>query len=302
MRAGIIGIGKMGFRIAKRLLENNIDVGIFDINEEAIEKVALLGAKVFNSPKLLASEYDYIITILPNVKIVSDILLSKNGLLEGFNENSLLIEMSTSDPSTTKELAKTVREKGFRMVDAPVSGGISKAEEGSLTIMVGGQKEDFDDIKPFLHYIGKNIIHVGEIGAGHTIKALNNLISATTLAVTAEAMALGTKLGLDPKKMLDVINSSTGRSFSSEQKFPKQIMPRKFESGFTLELMVKDLSIAMNIAEEEKVPMYIASSAYQLWKQAHVNGNSNTDHTRIVTVIEEMIGSEIKTVVKSTII
>jgi 3-hydroxyisobutyrate dehydrogenase-like beta-hydroxyacid dehydrogenase len=293
MKVGIIGIGNMGFRIAKRFLENNIEVGIYDINEKVTRKLASHGAKVFDNPRLLALTYSRIITILPNVDIVKDTLLGKDGLLEGFHDDSILIEMTTSIPSITKELAKSVREKGYRMVDAPVSGGISKAEVGKLAIMVGGEYEDFEDVKPLLSFIGENILHAGEIGAGHTIKALNNLISATTLAITGEALALGARLGLEPDKMLAVINSSTGRSLSSEFKFPKHILPRTFSSGFTLDLMVKDLTIAMNMAQEEKVPMYIASSAYQLWKQAHMEADMHTDHTSVIQTIEKMMESEI---------
>ena len=179
------------------------------------------------------------------------------------------------------------------MIDAPVSGGVKKAENGTLTIMVGGEEIDYEEVKSLLHKIGENVIHVGAIGAGHTIKALNNMISATTLAVTGEAIALGVKLGLDPNKMLEVINSSTGRSVSSDLKFPGQILNRKFDSGFTLDLMVKDLTIAMGMAEDENVPMDIANTNFQLWKQALAE-EKGSDHTAIVKYIEEKFEVEIK--------
>jgi 3-hydroxyisobutyrate dehydrogenase len=180
------------------------------------------------------------------------------------------------------------------MIDAPVSGGVKKAEDGTLSIMVGGEVVDFEEAKPILSCLGQNIFHVGEVGSGHTIKALNNMISATTLAATGEAMALGVKLGLDPSKMLNVINSSTGKSFSSDFKFPNQVLTRKFEVGFTLDLMVKDLKIAMNMAEEEKVPMFISSASFQLWKHAWSQGRGSQDHTAIVQHIEEMFDVEIR--------
>ncbi|TWI54747.1 NAD(P)-dependent oxidoreductase [Halalkalibacter nanhaiisediminis] len=294
MRVGIIGIGNMGGRIVRRFLEEGVEVGVFDLNKDALESVAALGAEVVKSPAQLALHYQYIITILPNVDIVKKTLLGGNGLLEGFQENSVLIEMTTSIPSVTKELSGIIEEKGFRMIDAPISGGVKKAEDGTLTIMVGGSKDVFAEAQPLLNHIGSNIVHVGEVGAGHTIKALNNLISATTLAVTGEAMALGVKLGLDPNKMLDVINCSTGKSFSSDFKFPTQVLTRKFEVGFTLDLMVKDLMIAMNMAEEQKTPMFISSAVYQLWKHAWTQGGSEMDHTAIVKFIEEMADVEIK--------
>ncbi len=294
MKVGIVGIGNMGGRLVKKFLENGVEVGIYDLDEEALNKLSSLGAHVGESPAQLAANYPYIITVLPNVNIVKDTLLRENGLLEGFQDNSVLVEMTTSIPSVTKELATVIEKNGYRMVDAPVSGGLKKADEGTLTIMVGGKKEVFSEVEPLLNYIGKNIIHVGDIGAGHTIKALNNLLTASTLAITGEVMSLGVKLGLDSNKMLEVINSSSGRSLSSEFKFPTQVMPRKFEVGFTLDLMVKDLAIAMNMADEERTPMFISSSVYQLWKKAWAQGGAGMDHTAIVKFIEEMAGVEIK--------
>ncbi|MDN7244978.1 NAD(P)-dependent oxidoreductase [Planococcus shenhongbingii] len=294
MRAGIIGLGNMGGRMAKRLLEQGVEVGIFDLNKDFVRSFVELGAEEAESPADLASKFQYIITVLPNVFIVKETLTGSEGLMKGLKPESLLIEMTTSIPSVTKELSGMLRKEGFRMIDAPVSGGVKKAEDGTLSIMVGGEERDFDEAKPLLSLIGQNIFHVGESGAGHTIKALNNMISATTLAATGEAMALGVKLGLDPNKMLDVINSSTGRSFSSDFKFPSQVLTRNFEVGFTLDLMVKDLKIAMSMAEEEKVPMFISSASFQLWKHAWSQGGGNQDHTAIIKYIEEMFGVEIK--------
>lgn len=294
MKVGIIGIGTMGYQIARNFLEQDVDVGVFDINKEATSKLEKLGAVIFKSPEQLAINYSYIITILPNVNIVKNVVLEKDGLLKGFHNESMLIDMTSSDPSVTKELSSVVIDKGYRMIDAPVSGGISKATDGTLTIMVGGEQGDFEEVRPLFECIGQNIIHVGDIGAGHTIKALNNMISATTLAVTGEALALGVKLGLDPSKMLEVINSSTGRSLSSEQKYPNQIIPRKFNGAFTLDLMVKDLTIAMNLADNNRAPMSAASGAYQLWKHAWAQGDPDLDHTTMVKVIEDSMDVEIK--------
>ena len=294
MRVGIIGLGNMGGRMTKRLLEQGVEVGVFDVNKEAMQTYVSFGAEEAKSPADLAQKYQYVITVLPNVFIVKEILVGEQGLMKGFNSNSLLIEMTTSIPSETKELNKMLRSEGFRMIDAPVSGGVKKAEEGTLAIMVGGSEADFEEVEPLLSQIGENITHVGEVGAGHTIKALNNMISATTLAATGEAIALGVKLGLDPTKMLSVINTSTGKSFSSDFKFPNQVLTRNFEVGFTLDLMVKDLKIAMSMAEEEKVPMFISGASFQLWKQAWSDGKGGQDHTTIVKHIEEMFKVEIK--------
>lgn len=294
MRVGIIGLGNMGGRMAKRLLGQGAEVGLYDLNEEAVNTLVGLGAEKADSPADLASKFQYIITVLPNVYIVKETLVGEQGLLKGMKPESLLIEMTTSIPSVTKELNALVKAEGFRMIDAPVSGGVKGAEAGTLSIMVGGEESDFEEARPLLAMLGQNINHVGEAGAGHTIKALNNMISATTLAATAEAMALGVKLGLEPEKMLAVINTSTGRSFSSDFKFPNQVLTRKFEVGFTLDLMVKDLKIAMSMAEEESAPMFISSASFQLWKRAMAEGRGGEDHTAIVKSIEEMFNVEIK--------
>ncbi|ANU27293.1 hypothetical protein I858_009865 [Planococcus versutus] len=294
VKAGIIGLGNMGGRMVKRLLEQGVKVGVFDLNKDLVRKFVEMGAEETKSPAALAKKFPYILTVLPNVFIVKETLMGTEGLMEGMNSESLLIEMTTSIPSVTKELNALLKEKGLKMIDAPVSGGVKKAEDGTLSIMVGGETVDFDRAKPLLECLGAHIFHVGEAGAGHTIKALNNMISATTLAATGEAMALGVKLGLDPEKMLDVINASTGRSFSSEFKFPNQVLTRKFEVGFTLDLMVKDLKIAMAMAEEEKVPMFISSASFQLWKHAWSQGRGDQDHTAVIKDIEEMFSIEIK--------
>lgn len=294
MKVGIIGIGNMGGRMAKRFLSAGIDVGIYDINMEAVQSLVKLGANAIETPKELALLYPYVITILPNTHIVKNIVFGEKGLIEGFREDSILIEMTSSIPSMTIEIARRLEEVSYRMVDAPVSGGVLKAEDGTLTIMIGGRGETVQLVLPILEHIGNNIVHVGDIGAGHTIKALNNLISATTLAVTGEALALGVKLGLDPEKMLEVINSSTGRSLSSEYKFPTHILTRKFAGNFGLDLMVKDLSIALGMADEEKTPMFISSAAYQLWKYALSQSEKGVDHTEVIKLIEKMMGVEIK--------
>lgn len=293
MKVGIIGIGVMGYQIAKKFLTSGYDVGVFDIDDQATTKLAKFGSKTYPTPAQLAEEYQYIISILPNGNIVKSIVLGEAGLLAGFHDGSMLIDMTSSDPLITKDLAVIIGQKGYHMIDAPVSGGVRKAMDGTLTIIVGGERSSFLKIEPLLNTIGENIVHVGEIGAGHTMKALNNLISATTLAVTGEALALGIKQGLDPIKMLNVINSSTGRSLSSEQKFPEQIISRKFAGSFSLELMVKDLSIAMNMANREHVPAHISSASHQLWQQALAMGTPDHDHTTIVKLIEDMMKVEI---------
>jgi 3-hydroxyisobutyrate dehydrogenase len=290
MQVGLIGLGNMGGRIAKRLIERGNKLTVFDVNADLLKHFESLGAEVVHTPAELAAVCPYVITVLPNAHIVKSVTLGENGLISGFKSGGTLIDMTSSNPEVTKEVGQQLAQHGINMIDAPVSGGVKKAEDGTLAIMVGGEEEVFKKVLPILEDIGKNIIHVGSLGAGHTIKALNNLISASTLAVTAEAMAVGVKLGLDPNKMLQVINSSSGRNNSSEVKFPEQVLTRKFEVGFTLDLMCKDLTTAMELARNAKAPTFISSSVFQLWQYAWSQGGGEMDHTAIVKYIEEMTG------------
>lgn len=294
MEIGIIGLGNMGGNIAKRLIEKGHNLGVYDIKIEAADRFKRLGAKIFESPKALGSEYKYVITVLPDSKSVKNVVLGDEGVFHSMSPGSILIDMTTSESKTTKELGDTLQQKHILMVDAPVSGGVQKALQGTLTIMAGGDAQTLGAIYPILSDIGKNILHVGPLGAGHTVKVLNNLISAATMIITSEALAVGIKMGVDSKKMLEAINSSSGRNNSSETKFPQYVLTRKFDFGFTMELMCKDLDIAMNMARQSAVPMFVASTVFELWQYALVAGDRQLDHTTIVKTIEDMAKVEIK--------
>ncbi|HLR12958.1 MAG TPA: NAD(P)-dependent oxidoreductase, partial [Burkholderiaceae bacterium] len=185
-------------------------------------------------------------------------------------------------------------ERGVHMLDAPVSGGVKKAEQGTLAIMVGGEATIFERARPVLEQIGTQILHLGDLGSGHTVKALNNLISATTLSITAEAMTVGVKMGVDAEKMLAAINAGSGRSASSELKFPQQVLSGKFEPGFSLALMSKDLGIALDMANDNQVPVWIGAAVHELWKLGVAQGHGNQDHTAIVRLIEGFAQAQIR--------
>jgi 3-hydroxyisobutyrate dehydrogenase-like beta-hydroxyacid dehydrogenase len=294
MKIGLVGLGNMGGRIAKRLMEQGNQLQVYDVNADVLNHFETLGAKPADTPSDLAVNNEYVITVLPNADIVKSVVLGKDGLIFGFKSGSTLIDMTSSVPDVTKKIGGELGLHGVNMLDAPVSGGLKKAEEGTLAVMVGGGEAALTETLPVLKDVGSNIIHVGELGAGHTIKALNNLITATTLSITAEAMAVGVKSGLDPRKMLEVINTSSGRSNSSENKFPQQVLSRKFEVGFTLDLMYKDLTTALGMAKDTKVPAFISSSVLELWHYASSQGSGNMDHTAIAKFIEEMADVKIE--------
>ena len=201
--------------------------------------------------------------------------------------------MAVCEP-VTREIAAALSARGVGMLDAPGSGGVQKAEKGALTIMVGGAEAVLQDVRPVLADVGETLIHVGGIGAGHIAKALNNLITATSLAVTSEALAAGVKMGMDAQKLLDVINAGSGRSAASEMKFPQQILSRRFAPGFSVAFMSKDVGIAVDMARDAGAPVQVATAVQALWQQAVKTGRGDMDHSAIALVVEEMAGVEIR--------
>ncbi len=284
----------MGGRIAKRLLQLGHEIGVYDTNLDTLRLFASQGAKTYETLHALAEAHGTILTVLPNADIVREVVLGQAGLAHGMQSGSLLIDMTTSVPAVTQEVACALSEKNIMMIDAPVSGGVRKAEEGTLTIMVGGPEQTLEQARPVLQAIGTNILHVGEIGAGHTAKALNNLITAATLAVTSEALVLGVKMGVDAQKLLDVINAGSGRSAASETKFPQQVLSRAFKPGFSMALMSKDVGIALDMARQVRSPTWVSSAVQQLWEYGVENGRGEMDHTAIALTLEEMAEVEIK--------
>lgn len=297
MKLAVVGLGNMGGRIAARLIHAGHDITVFDANEALRELYARQGAKTSDSLATLAENCDVVLMVLPNAEIVKAVVLGQEGepgLITGLRPGSIVVDMTTSIPDVTRALAATLAEQGVHMLDAPVTGGVSKAESGQLTIMVGGAAEVLEQVRPPLTELASAIIHVGETGAGHTAKALNNLISATTLTITAEAMAIGVRMGLDAGKLLDVINNGSGRSGSSELKFPQQVLTGKFERGFTMSLMVKDLGIALSMGQTYNIPSPVSAAVNELWKSGVSAGMGDRDHTAIVQYVENMAGVQLR--------
>jgi 3-hydroxyisobutyrate dehydrogenase-like beta-hydroxyacid dehydrogenase len=294
MKIAVVGLGNMGGRIAKRLLQQGHEVGVYDTNTATVKEFEALGASAYGSLDALGAAHKIVLTVLPGAEIVRQVVLGAAGLASGMLPGSVLIDMTSSVPSVTKTIAAALSASGVKMLDAPVSGGVSKAENGTLTIMVGGDPATLQEVQSVLDDIGEHIVHVGDIGAGHTAKALNNLITATTLAITSEAMALGVKMGLDAQILLDVINLGSGRSAASETKFPQQVLSGKFAPGFSMALMCKDVGIAVGMAHDAALPATVSSSVYELWKYGVGKGKGDMDHSAIALIVEELAGVQIR--------
>ena len=292
-RIGFVGLGNIGFPMCRRLLESGYEVLAYDANPEAVSRLEDTPAEPADSLKALAAA-DVVLLSLPGSDVVEEVVLGEGGLAEGLSSGKVLIDTSSSRPSSTRDLAKKLAESGVEMLDAPVSGGVLRAEEGKLAVMVGGREEVFERWREVLESFGEKIFHVGDHGAGHLVKSLNNLLSATTLASAAEAVILAEKAGVAPEALLEVINAGNGRSYSTEVKFPKFILDRSFDDGFALGLMVKDLKIALETAAEMGHPMFSGSSISQLWQAAAARGYGLEGHTSIYAFLEILSGEDQK--------
>ncbi len=284
---GFIGIGAMGTPMSQNLIKAGYKVIAYDLRAEAVEGLLPIGAEKASSPRNLAQGSAVVITMLPASPDVEAVILGPAGVMESAKAGDIIIDMSSSYPASTRMISERLAAKSIRMLDAPVSGGTKGARERTLAIMVGGLESDYEECRPIFEAMGQNIYHVGEIGAGHALKALNNLCSACSMVITSEAVVLATKLGLSPEKVIEVINSSSGRSWSTQFKFPTFVLNNAFNSGFSIGLMNKDLEIATRLGREQHVPMFVGSMVQQVYNYAVGQGSSDDCHTAIIKIIED---------------
>jgi 3-hydroxyisobutyrate dehydrogenase len=293
-RLGFIGIGNMGLPMASRLIDRGYRLTVFDIREDAVQPLVTHGARLGKSPAEVASKAETVLVSLPTPEVVREVALSTNGIVKGSMARTY-VDLSTTGPKVAEQVADGLAEKPIEVLDAPVSGGVSGAKKGTLTVMVSGPLSVFEDVKPLLEIIGKKVIHVGQRpGLAQMMKLVNNFLSATAMAASSEAFVLGTKAGLDPDIMLKVINTSTGRNTATEDKFPGAILPRTFDWGFNTDLMYKDVKLCMEEAETLGVPMWVGNAVRQLWAYAVGQGGGPRDFTTIIQYIESWAGVEVR--------
>jgi 3-hydroxyisobutyrate dehydrogenase len=275
---GFVGLGRMGTPMATRLAEAGYRVQGYDVSDQAVRSWAerAEGACPAASLHAAAAGAAAVILMLPDSAVVRRVI---GGL--DLAPDAVVIDMSSSEPLVTRELAAEVGRRGATLVDAPVSGGVAGAVSGHLTIMAGGAPADIEHVRPLLDVLGARVVHCGDVGAGHAVKALNNLLSATHLLATSEAMAAAAAFGLDVPTVLAAISTSSGRSGSTETKWPNFIVPRTFDSGFPLRLMLKDMRIALGLAEAAGTPAALSAAAAGLWAEAAQALPADADHTEI---------------------
>jgi 3-hydroxyisobutyrate dehydrogenase len=281
---GFVGLGNMGLPMSARLVAAGATVVGFDPNPDARARFADAGGTPADALADLAG-LSTVVLMLPGSAVVESVLVDQ-GLAASLAPSALVIDMSSSEPMRTRALGDRLAGHGARLVDAPVSGGVKGAVNGTLTIMVGGSEADAAEIEPLLAVLGRPR-RVGPVGAGHALKALNNLLSAAHLLVTSEAVLVGERFGLEPAAMLDAINASSGRSGSTENKWPNFILPGTYDSGFAFGLMVKDMRIATALAHDLGMPIALGDAAVELWERAAEDLPATADHTEVARWLRE---------------
>ena len=294
-KIGFIGVGSMGWPMASRLRQAGFAVTVFDAAQaQAARFAGEMGGAVASDCRALAGQSDIIITMLPTSAIVESVLQGPQGVLAGLRAGTVIVEMSSGVPAHTQRLAQLAAQAGGELVDAPVSGGVSRARTGELAIMFGGPAPTLERVRPALQAMGTSIVHTGAVGSAHAMKALNNLVSAGGFLIGVEAMLIGQQFGLEPEVIVDALNASTGMNNSTQKKFKQFVLSRKFNAGFGLDLMVKDLTIALGIAEDTGTPAPFASLCREMWASAGKALGKGQDHTAMARLSELLAGAELK--------
>lgn len=289
---GFIGLGAMGEPMAARITAAGFRLTVHDADAARTQRIAAaIGAGAARTPAEAAAASDILVTMLPSSAVVETVLDGPDGALAGLASGSLVVEMSSGVPDTTRLLAGRAAERGIALIDAPVSGGVARAKTGELAIMAGGDAAAIDRAQPLLEAMGSSVIRTGVIGSAHAMKALNNLVSAGGFLIGIEALLIGQKFGLDPALMVDVLNVSTGMNNSTQKKFKQYVLSRRFDAGFGLDLMVKDLGIALGVAEATSTPAPFAGLCKDIWAGAQKVLGPGQDHTAVAKFSELVAGA-----------
>ena len=295
MKVGFIGVGFMGQHMAKHILDGGHDLTIYDISETAAKNLVKAGAKSLSSPSEVAAVSEVIFTSLPTPQDVEQVVLGEGGILAGALEGTTLFDLSTTDPETITRISNSASQRGINVLDAPVSGGTIGAEQGTLCVMVGGNKNNYDRYKSVLDLIGNQVVYCGNLGAGAVCKIVNNLIGMTLGVVLSEAFSLGVKAGVDPMTLYNAVSMSSGETRQMHT-FPTGLFEGDFSPGFKLDLGSKDVGLATNLGRSLRVPMDVSNLIHQKYVEAQNRGWGGQSTTAIAKLQEERAGVEIRKV------
>jgi len=289
MEIGFIGLGKMGFPMARRLIEAQHQLFVFDQRKEAVDGLVALGARAASSPKDVADRAETVMASLPSLQASLEVATGTDGVIEGKRVRRF-VDLSTVGSQMAVRIHDLLAKRDLVQLDSPVSGGVGGAQKGTLAVMVSGPRADFQAVKPALDMIGK-VFFIGEKpGSAQTMKLANNLLSATAVVATSEAVVMGVKAGLDPAVMIDVINAGSGMNTASRDKFPRSILPRTFDFGFATGLMVKDVRLCLEEAKSLGLSMEVAEAVGRLWEVVIREMGGESDFTSAIQPIEQAAG------------
>ncbi|MDR1828268.1 MAG: 2-hydroxy-3-oxopropionate reductase [Methylobacteriaceae bacterium] len=293
MKIGFIGLGIMGKPMSKNLLKAGHEVLCFDLNKAAVDEVVAAGAKAAGSVGEVAGECSFIITMLPNSPQVAAVAFDKGGIADSAKPGTLVVDMSSIAPLAARDIHNRLKEKGIRMLDAPVSGGEPKAIDGSLSVMIGGAQADFDEALPVLKAMAGSVVRVGEIGAGNIAKLANQIIVAVNIAGLAEAMTLSAKAGVDPELVFEAIRGGLAGSTVMNAKAP-MMLDRNIKPGFKINLHIKDLGNIMDTGHGVGVPLPLSAAVLEMMHALRVENMGDADHSALVRYYEKLANCEVK--------
>jgi 3-hydroxyisobutyrate dehydrogenase-like beta-hydroxyacid dehydrogenase len=289
MDIGFIGLGKMGFPMARRLIEAKHQLVVFDTRKEAADRLVAMGAKAASSPKEVADRVESVMASLPSLQASLEVATGHSGVIEG-NRVKRFVDLSTVGSHMAVRIHDLLKKRDIVQLDSPVSGGVGGAEKGTLAVMVSGPKADAEAVRPALEIIGK-VFFIGEKpGSAQTMKLANNFLSATAVVATSEAVVMGVKSGLDPNVMIEVINAGSGMNTASRDKFPRAILPRSFDFGFATGLMVKDVRLCLEEMKSLGLSMEVAEAVGRLWEIVIRDMGAESDFTTAIKPIEKAAG------------
>jgi len=289
MDIGFIGLGKMGFPMARRLIEGKHRLVVFDQRQQAVDGLVALGAEAASSPKEVADRTETVLASLPSLQASLEVATGPDGVIEGSRVRRF-VDLSTVGSHMAVRISDLLAKRKIAQLDSPVSGGVGGAEKGTLAVMVSGPKADFEAVKAALEVIGKVFFIGTKPGSAQTMKLANNLLSATAIVATSEAVVMGVKSGLDPGVMIDVINAGSGMNTASRDKFPRSILPGSFDFGFATGLMVKDVRLCLEEAKAMGLSMEVAEAVGRLWEVVIREIGAESDFTAAIQPIERAAG------------
>jgi 3-hydroxyisobutyrate dehydrogenase-like beta-hydroxyacid dehydrogenase len=285
VECGFIGLGRMGSAMSRRLIDAGHRVVAFDTHAPALDALAAQGARVAASARAVADAVPIVFLSLPNPQIVVETMLGAHGAIAG-TQLQICVDLSTSGPETAIRLAAGLEQRNIASLEAPVSGGIKGAREGTLSLMVSGPTSAWERVRPLLEIFGRPFFMGETAGAGQTMKLVNNLLGACAIAITAEGMTIGAKAGLDPKRMIEVLNVSTGRNSATQDKWPRAVLPRTFDFGFAAGLCLKDVRLCLTAARDLGVPLSVGAAVSELLERTVNTFGADSDFTAMTKIVE----------------